>query len=91
MTSAQQISFIRDTFGLTQKELAKALNVGPHTVGRWETGRNEPTGLQSEVIRGLHRTASEIDLKKDKQQADLVGGLIALGIGALIFYLLTRQ
>ncbi len=91
MTAAKQIQFICNTFSLSQRELAKALNVGPHTVGRWQSGANEPTGLQLEVLRGLYRTAVEVTDNSDEKQAELIGGLVALGIGALIFYLLTKR
>ncbi len=85
-----EIEFIRETFGLSKRELAKALNVAPYTVARWEAGGNAPTGLQQEVLRALHRTAVETAPRTDNSAANL-GGLIALGIGALIYYLLTRE
>ncbi len=85
-----EIAFIRQTFGLSQRDLARALNVAPYTVARWETGWNEPTGLQEEVLRALHRAAVETAPRTDDSAAKM-GGLIALGIGALIFYLLTRN
>ncbi len=84
-----EIAFIRHTFGLSQRDLAKALNVAPYTVARWEGGGNEPAGLQEEVLRALHRTAVETAPRTDA--AAKLGGLISLGIGALIFYLLTRD
>lgn len=54
-----EIAFIRKTFRLSQRDLAKALNVAPYTVARGEAGGNEPTGLQEEVLRALHQTAVE--------------------------------
>lgn len=85
-----EIAFIRETFGLSQRDLAKALNVAPFTVARWEAGFNEPTGLQDEVLRALHRTAMETSARADDSAAR-VGGLVALGIGALLFYMLTQD
>src|SRR5258708_5766440 len=85
-----EIAFIRQTFRLSQRDLAKALSMAPYTVARWEAGGNEPTGLQEEVLRALHRTAVETASRTDDSAAKM-GGLIALGIGALIFYLLTRD
>ncbi len=85
-----EITFIRQTFGLSQRDLGKALNVAPYTLTRWEGGWNKPTGLQEEVLRALHRTAVEMVPRTDDSAAKM-GGLIALGIGALIFYLLTRN
>lgn len=85
-----EIAFIRETFRLSQRDLAKALNVAPFTVARWEAGFNEPTGLQDEVLRALHRTAVETASRTDDSAAR-VGGLVALGIGALLFYMLTQD
>lgn len=87
-----EIKFIRETFKLSQRELAKALNVAPFTVARWEAeDGNAPTGLQEEVLRALHNTALSVRERKDDAAAKAIGGAIALGIGALIFYLLTRE
>jgi len=85
-----EISFIRRTFNLSQRDLAKALNVAPHTVTRWETeGGNHPAGLQREVLQALYQTAQRV--REDDREALLIGGLIGLGIGALIFYLLANR
>ncbi|MBX3157504.1 MAG: helix-turn-helix domain-containing protein [Deltaproteobacteria bacterium] len=88
MTIAE-IAFIKATFNLDSRALAKALNVSPATVGRWESGESEPTGLQAEVLRALHNVALQV--QNDEVQKQIVAGLIVLGIGALIFYLLTRN
>lgn len=73
--------------------LSKALNVTPWTVNRWlkKTDPNLPTGLQQEVLQGLYNAALEIKKKKDKEAEKTIGALVALGIGALIFYLLTKS
>ncbi len=86
-----EIAFIRQTFGLDQRDLARAMNVAPYTVARWESGWNEPTGLQDEVLRALHSAAVKTASRNDDTAAKALGGLIALGIGALIFSLLTRE
>lgn len=86
-----EIAFIRQTFGLEQRDLARALNVAPYTVARWELGGNAPTGLQDEVLRALHSAAVRMKAKKDDAAAKALGGLIALGIGALIFSWLTQE
>ena len=65
------------------------MNVTPYTVARWEDGTNAPTGLQAEVLRALHNTALHVG--ENEEESAHVGGLIALGIGALIFFLLTRK
>jgi len=86
-----QIQFIEQTLGLNSQELAKALGVAPITVTRWEEGTNTPTGLQAEVLNGLYSVAMNIDEAEDKQRANVVKGLLILGIGALIFYLLSQK
>ncbi len=40
--SPAQIKDIRAKAGLSQKALAKALNVSPNSIGNWETGRSAP-------------------------------------------------
>ncbi len=85
----EQLRFVCDVFNLSAKDLAKAMNVAPNTVHRWEKGDNPPTGLQEEVLRALHNVALKV--KDDERERAIVGGLIALGVGALIFYLLTNK
>ena len=87
---ASQIRFIKDTLRLTSHNLAKALGVAPITVARWEEGLNIPSGLQSEVLQGLYNVALEVERDGDGKRADMINGLLLLGIGALIFYLLSR-
>jgi transcriptional regulator with XRE-family HTH domain len=87
----EQIKNIENTFNLTKNDLAKALGVAPVTVGRWESGENEPAGLQAEVLQGLHNVALDVKRKNDAQQTEFLKGLILLGIGALIFYLLIKK
>lgn len=89
--ASEDILFIRATFKLSQRDLAKALNVGPYTVARWEEGTNTPAGLPAEVLRALHNTAVHVRDEGDDARAAMIGGLIALGIGALIFYLLRNK
>jgi hypothetical protein len=54
-----------------------------------EKGENPPTGLQDEMLRALHNFALKV--KDYEAERAMVGGLIALGVGALIFYLLTNR
>lgn len=86
------VRYIRGIFNLSQRDLAKAMSVGPATVARWETsgeGAHSPTGLQSEVLNALHGVAMKV--KDDDKEKKRIRGLIVLGIGALIFYLLTNE
>ncbi len=89
----QEIETIKETFKLDNADLARALNVTPYTVDRWlkKTEFTSPAGLQKEVLQGLYNTAVEVKRRNDKETENFIGGLIALGIGALIFYLLTKS
>lgn len=84
------VKFIRETFNLSKRNLAKALNIGTYTITRWENGETTPSGLQLEVLQGLYNTAIEVGKKKDEQQKSTIAGLLTLGIGGLIFHLLTK-
>jgi transcriptional regulator with XRE-family HTH domain len=86
-----EIDEILGAFRLDPRDLANALNVAPVTVSRWREGTNSPSGLQEEVLRALHNTAIELRGQADSERATLIRGLIILGIGALIFYLLSRR
>lgn len=91
----EEIDRIKKAFKLESRDLAKALNVAPYTVTRWEKNQDDggtlPTGLQAEVLQALHNVALETQGKKNEDEAKLIRGLILLGIGALIFYLLTNK
>jgi transcriptional regulator with XRE-family HTH domain len=88
--TAGEVRFIRDFFSMSQRELAKALSVGPATVARWEAsgdGAHSPVGLHEEVLQALRSVALEVGDDTAKKQR--IRGHIVLGIGALIYYLLT--
>ena len=87
--TVDDILFIRSTFNLQPRDLAKALNVSPATVTRWESRESVPAGLQAEVLRALHSVA--LLVQNDEVKKQMIAGLIVLGIGALIFYLLKQQ
>ena len=87
----EEIAFIKQTLGLDSRGLAKAMNVALFTVARWERGESTPTGLQEEVLRALHQTAQKVAAEKSANEAKVVGGLVALGVGALIFAALTAD
>lgn len=59
--------------------------------GNRKKGTNLPSGLQAEVLQGLYNVALTIEQDEDHKNADMIKGLVVLGIGALIFYLLTRN
>jgi hypothetical protein len=80
-----------DVFHLSQRNLARSMNVAPFTVARWEKGESTPTGLQEEVLRALHNIALQLRSDNDSQRAAAVGSLIGLGLGALIVSLLSGK
>jgi len=76
---------LRERLGLSRAEWARALGVGERTVVRWETEDTDPGGLACEVMHGIENALEEgVD-------AERVGRLVRLGIGALIFHELMRQ
>ena len=85
-----QIRFVEETLRLTGQDLARSFGVAPVTVARWEDGRTAPVGLQAEVLQGLHSVALTIREQQDEQTSEFIRGLVLLGIGALIFYLLSQ-
>jgi transcriptional regulator with XRE-family HTH domain len=88
-----EVRFVREIFDLSQRDLAKALNVAPATAARWELapegGGSAPTGLHAEVLRGLHSVALRV--RRDPARRQLVSGMVVLGVGALISYLLLEE
>lgn len=86
--NAAQIIYLRETLSLSQRDLARALGVAPVTVVRWESGANQPTGLQLEVLRALHSSA--LTVANDATKRAMIAGLIGMGIGALLFWALTQ-
>ena len=53
MTMAEQIIRARKKAGLTQRELAKQLNVTNKAVSRWETGVSPTKGYQKQSMKHL--------------------------------------
>ena len=45
MNFAETVKFVRKQLGLSQKDLAKTLNVSFSTINRWENGHVEPSNL----------------------------------------------
>lgn len=88
---ASEVRFVREVFNLSQRSLAKSMNVAPFTVARWEKGESTPTGLQEEVLRALHNVGLQIQSDNDTVRAAAIGSLIGLGIGALIVLLLSGK
>jgi len=49
-TLGKRIGACRRLLGLSQKELARRLGVDPSTLGRWETGRGQPSKKHRERL-----------------------------------------
>lgn len=90
--NAADVLLLRQTLNLSQRDLARALNVSPATVVRWERpGGPEPVGLQQEVLRVLHATALEVRRRDDANLGRALGATIALGIGAFLMGALVAE
>lgn len=85
----QKIRLIRSIFGLSPRELAKALSVSPYTATRWEAEKgNSPTGLQAEVLLALYNVALTV---KEEAALARISALLKLGVGAMLLHLLTNE
>ena len=45
MEFSQKMRFVREKLGISQEDLARALNVSYSTVNRWENGKNKPVKM----------------------------------------------
>jgi len=48
---AERVRQLRETLGLTQRELAEELGVRQQTVSEWETGAYRPRGASARMLR----------------------------------------
>ena len=83
-----EVALVRETFNLTRGQLAKAMEVSANTVSRWERG-TPPTGLHRSVLTALHTTAVEV--RHDRAKANLIRGVVLVGVAGLLAYALTRR
>ena len=51
----EEISKLRETLGLTRRELAIKLDVSEITVGRWESGKRTPAYHSAKMLKRLAR------------------------------------
>ncbi|SHE46970.1 DNA-binding transcriptional regulator, XRE-family HTH domain [Marinitoga hydrogenitolerans DSM 16785] len=66
----KKIKFYRLKKGLTQKKLAKLLNVQQNTVAMWETGRSKPPLDKAlKIAKALGTTVEELFDFNDKPLA----------------------
>lgn len=82
--SKNQLIFIKRVFDLNTMEMAKFLGVAPITVTRWESGKNIPVGIHTDILSQFYCIALEIDLDKNEFKANRYKSLMKLGVGAFI-------
>lgn len=63
-TLAENIKFYRKQQGLTQKDLAKKLNMAPTAISAWEVGRNKP------LMDNIEQMAQLFNIKKSELLGD---------------------
>lgn len=84
MTPAE-VTEIREAFGLSPQEFARALHVHTFTAQRWESGDHPPKGLSLAMLRALetvrHRTKEPRSL----------GHALTLGVAALVVAALSSE
>lgn len=85
----REIKAIRTFYGWTVRDMARVLNVANGTIYRWENGDFVPEGCAKEVLQALYNVAQHF--KDDEQERQRIAGLVSMGIGAMIFILLTRK
>jgi transcriptional regulator with XRE-family HTH domain len=61
--SGQEMKFLRTLMGMTQAELAKAVNRDAQTIGRWERGEFENDPNAEALVRLIAAERLELDLK----------------------------
>ena len=88
-TATSEAAYVRDVFGLSQRDLARAMSVAPYTVQRWEAGQ-QPKGLQADVLSAFHQAAEQIAECDDEARKAVVRSMIMLGVGTFLAYHLTR-
>lgn len=68
-TLAENIKFYRKQQGLTQKDLAKKLNMAPTAISAWEVGRNKP------LMDNIEQMAQLFNIKKSELLGDDLNNL----------------
>lgn len=51
----EEIKAVRNSLGLTAKELADEIGLTENTVNRWEMGIRSPSGSAVKILRGLQK------------------------------------
>ncbi len=67
MSFSMFIRKIRNQLGMSQEQLARALNVSFSTVNRWENGKAKPSPMAREALNDLCRKYG-IDVDMERRQ-----------------------
>lgn len=65
---------LREAFNLSQRELARRLNVSSATMSGWESGRNNPTGEGRQRYIAFCRDAEEVLAEQERNADDKAEG-----------------
>lgn len=71
----EMLRYLRKRSGLTQKELAKGLNIAESTVSMWETGRREPEQENMEAIADYFNVNMDVLFGREKPATENGDGL----------------
>ncbi len=61
LLSGQEIRAIRESYGLTQRDLARLLRLGGNTISRWESGRTVQTAALDILLRLIRDLPGSLD------------------------------
>jgi transcriptional regulator with XRE-family HTH domain len=79
------VAKLRETLGVTRKELARILCVDERTVYRWETDEATPAGALKAILQSVEGAFAEFDDHATLRRR------VNMGIGSLIYQGLTRM
>jgi DNA-binding XRE family transcriptional regulator len=83
----RNIAQVRNKLKLTQKEFAQLLDVHHLTVYKWEKGEAIPTNYQIGLITEFEKAANN----KDTKSTNIGAMIIAAGVIAVLFFLLSKS
>jgi transcriptional regulator with XRE-family HTH domain len=80
-----QVTSLREAFGLSLQEFARALHVHTFTAQRWEAGDHPPKGLSLAMLRALETVRG-----RTKEPRSL-GHALTLGVASLVVAALSSE
>ncbi len=88
MSDPMDVAAIREAYGLSQRQLAKALSCSQQSVVRWESGDHGPTGLYRAVLQAMAAAATQADERTLRVNGAVIS---TLGIGEFITMRIERM